>query len=1139
MTPIAITSQEIFKELSAASVNWALANPGDKIRIETQFKVQIVAISSIDSPFVLNKIDGLIGAGWVYDPDNQFGNFNIGDAVKVWNYSTVATMDAGDFTIIDKQGNGLIQLDHAIPTIGNDYSHESVTISNKTPITAVKYHYNFIKNNNAPTFISAIDGVSDQCFVIDYKLASDVASSNMKALGAYEWQDGFTDGAVPMKAITYSFGGSGQYPATIVGVSIDTGAADGIYKSTYKVIHYTKLNPFLLYQANIPPYLGSNCLKLITQIEAMKLYTDPNILHSAIRDNVIGNTGWYDENFNTGITNYKISNLTYKVAGVAVASIQLDATETVIEFDIENTVDTPFIASPTASYTEYVIGFHKVPADPAEYQNTGNLLDANFLYDRLFGGVAGSANNGINYGGTYQVLKGYASTLTSTSKIHIKVGVLMSAAVLASFSASSTPKYYMSFQVRKKSLATNVGDDVTLEIDQNTFTTVTSDPTMIVFDNKNAILRHPESNVLTEGVIYPTAANVFPEDELSANSVFYIESATRLTDVIKLTSVKAQTIVSNGTTTFVLDEFNPQLSAYPFIGYAQYFDLNIADQFHIPVAETIRKYYHAKRRTDLDTGTRFYFSINYPVLFRWETWTQALGVDSSFFNISLPNNGFNQWWFRYKTGAFRLYYRIIVNATKNGVAQSYTQQQELTPHDYSSTAGFTIKTIKTYDLAGTQLVSGSDYFVSGFANTEIRAVFKNTTAPFAVAGDYPNYAGAVVEIGIETFESGGISGKRRYSSKWTADGDTWFASQNSVSAPLKVYLSMNTDGLTFKTVTAKVLLDYTQIPQNTTAFKITARIYDNIAGTWQEECITQKVLTIPSNPAPTSTVPDVPLNPLPGCCNDFIIPVLANASGLALENDVTNFIYWFESITTAATLNLHKWNGSAWTSVDFLSNNDCGTYHAFNFFANDQGQKFIQYTMDWSKVLALYGTGSYKVIVSYVVPVFGTKIFDSYEYCLKTYSAQLAEGTVRLEYWLNGVTGDIEDDTKYKDFGTLNVYNSLRVKGFFGYPKSTYKSENVEYNNGQSLPVEDMQDPVFMLKLYLLPFFLHKIIETDFMMADRLAVTDYNSKNNATYIQKFVRKASGYEPKWYPMQSNLASVELQFKPESNRFRKLR
>lgn len=1134
INPVQLVTQNIYKELNPlVAVTWALVNVGDKVKIETTFRVAIVAISSNDTPIWLNYTDGVIGAGWLYDPDNQFGEFKVGDAIKLWNYVSLTTYDAGDFTIVAKNGNGLIQLDHAVPTVGINYAAYSATVSNKTPITAVKYRYNFIKNNAAPTFISQVDEVSEQLFIAPLKLASDVASTNMQAVGAPEWQAGFASGSNPPQAQTKNFAGATIYPVTIVGVAIDTGAADGIYKSTFKIIHYTIVRPFFLYQMTEPPFVDSNCLKLITKIEAMKIITDPNSLQGLLLDSTLGQSGWYGENYNSGFTPYNLINLTYKVGGISVPSIQLDATETVIEFDVLNTYTGPFTVA-----TQFVIGFHKIPADPAEYKLTGNFLDANFLFDRALQTVGAAAVNGENFAGTYKVLTGISATLGSALLIHVTVKINMAAAVLAGFNASSNPQYFLSFATFNIAPGGSViqDDAAVLEIDRNTFYTVTSDPTMIVFDNKNAILRHPESDPVTQGVIYPAIVNVLPEDELAANSVFYIESATRLTDVIKLTNTKAQIIVSDGTTTFVLHEFLAQLSAYPFIGYAQQFDFSLADQFHIPIAETLRKYYSAKRRSDLDSGTRYYFSVNYPVLFRWETWTQALGVDSSFFNIALPNNGFNQWWFRYKTGAFKLYYKITVNATKNGIGQTYTQQQEINPSDYASNANFTIKTIKTYDMAGVQLVSGATNYISGFANTEIRAVFKNILAPFVAAGD--TYIAGTVVIGIEAWESGGIAGKRRYSGQYVADSDTWFL---SLAGDGKVKQSNVGDGLTYHTVTAKVYLDYTLLPPGVDTFKITARIYDNITGAYQEECITQKVYIIPANPVPVTVTPFVPENPLPGCCNDYVIPVLADATGKATQNDVSGFLWWFDSIVTAATMELKQWNGSAWITVvaNLQATGSYGTPYLFGFYTNGQGQNFIGYKMNWAAVKALIGTGSYKVTVSYTVPVFGNSTKDSYEYCLQTYSPQLADGTVRLEYWLNGVTGDIEDDTKYKDFGTINWYNSLRVNGYFGYPKSTYKSDDIEYNNGQRLFVEDEQEPVYKLKLQLLPFFLHEIIRTDFMMADELAITDYNSKNNATYIQKYVRKDSGYEPSWYPMQSNLASVELQFKQAFNRFRKLR
>lgn len=307
------------------------------------------------------------------------------------------------------------------------------------------------------------------------------------------------------------------------------------------------------------------------------------------------------------------------------------------------------------------------------------------------------------------------------------------------------------------------------------------------------------------------------------------------------------------------------------------------------------------------------------------------------------------------------------------------------------------------------------------------------------------------------------------------------------------------------------------------------------------ECTTQEVFIIPNNPVPSTGVINVPDNPFPGCCNDFVLKVLADDSGKATQNDIggPDLLKWAESIVTSGTMALKQWNGTTWATVDNLTTTSVGTPYVFGFYTNNEGQNFIGYQIEWAKVLSTYGTGSYKVTFSFTIPVLGNITVDTNEYCLQTYTPQLAEGTMRLEYWLNGIMGDNSDDTKIRDYGNLNWYHSLRVRGFFGYPKSEYKEDDTQLNSGQFLYVEDEKTPIYIMKLLLLPAFIHDIISTDYMMADRLAVTDYNSMNPATYIQKFLRKNSGYEPTWHKLQNNLASVELTFRNEFNRFRKLR
>ena len=304
------------------------------------------------------------------------------------------------------------------------------------------------------------------------------------------------------------------------------------------------------------------------------------------------------------------------------------------------------------------------------------------------------------------------------------------------------------------------------------------------------------------------------------------------------------------------------------------------------------------------------------------------------------------------------------------------------------------------------------------------------------------------------------------------------------------------------------------------------------------ECVVNTLKMVPSIISSLATPQvSVPPNPLPGCCTDSVLKVVADNTGLATNNDVSTVIWWFNSTTTAASIVMYKWLNGGWVSQGTISDNTYGTYGAFGYYTNSEGQNFISLQVAWANVLSVKGAGSYKFVCSWTDSIVGNGSATSYEFCLYPYSNLIVDGTIRLEYWLSGTTEDIENDQLIKDYGTLSIYNTLRVNGFFGYPERNYETENIQYNNGQYVWVEDYKKPIYTCKLLLLPEWLHTIIATDFMMADTRAITDYNSKNNGAYVTKYVMKESGYSPKYYPLQANNASVELKFSPQYNRSRK--
>lgn len=294
---------------------------------------------------------------------------------------------------------------------------------------------------------------------------------------------------------------------------------------------------------------------------------------------------------------------------------------------------------------------------------------------------------------------------------------------------------------------------------------------------------------------------------------------------------------------------------------------------------------------------------------------------------------------------------------------------------------------------------------------------------------------------------------------------------------------------------------------------------------------------IKENPVLVTPVPDVPQTKQ--CCSDFFLKVLADTdpdNTDPLRNDVSGFHWWFSPIATGATMTLIK--GSE--TVATMNDDTYGTFHEFGFFVNIEGKPFIEYLLEWQKVLAAFGPGMYKVKCDVSFSIGGlTGTYYSPTYCLAPYSPARADGTVRVEYNLSGLLGTSQYDSEVVDRGDQTFYNAYRIPGYFGFPKATYEETRIQYNSGMRGYVTDFQEPEFMLQTYPIPGFLLEIIRTDVLQADRITITDYNGRNINTWVNKRVFKNGPFEPEYHELQNRLASVKLNFKQEINNLRKNR
>lgn len=1105
--PVYLTNTRIKNELDTDPLTWLLANIGEEVTIEYEISVKTYSINSTTSTWVLNNVDGYLGDGWITGGD--FSMFDIGDTIQWYNYTT-HTFN-GTFTIVDKLSNSEIQLNVALGVPVNTQGSQDV-FSLVLPVTAFRYKWNLIENADPINYFSKVDGTEQVVSVSGLDVNTPTNNIPMTFLGPLPYQ-------------------IGEIEIDVVGL----GTGD-VYSSEFVIRHTTRVTPlFLQFQFddflnNIKPtyYDNNKCLKQIAFFEARYNNTNPNAIETLRKDNVLGNTGFFNENFNTGLTNYRIDNLTYtdsSAVPVVLPAVQLKlVNDTKFSFDVINTTDTPFSAGDSLM----VLNFAKAPNDEAEYKGNNRDMLHNFVWEKVFLKVdnAPIPEDGDNFADpSLRSLAQVKATFVSSSVVRVSGKISFQQAAIDVFNESNEPRYIMFLSCQNHLTTGATADRVTLMVDASPFFFKTNFPDLLDFQSK--IIPH-EVNSYTAAF---TQRDTFTEDELVGYSLVTIENDEDTNDLEKIiTRITSKVVAKNSVTQeeFVLDAASLNTATYPFINGFQYFNIDQPRIFHVPTTE-IRKSFIAR----FDTATSKY-EIAFPYLNRWEYWQALLGVDSDFFNTSQPNDGFNHDWVRYYTGNWKLNYVTEIAMKIDGVPQVYTNYTEYKIFNRNLVGENISCVINTFDGATQLIDGGGQKYILGYKDTLVEATFTDTVNNFPPLG----LANEPIVLGIEVFEEGGVNGKRRMSSKWASDADTWFI---SLAAGDKVQLTQLAPGI----LKGSALIDFTQLNLSKLQWKLSARVYHNnqsalapsIGITDGYGYMGSEVFKlIKENPIDTTPQPVTPEQM--DCCSDFIWRVLAHQTDPdPLYNDINSFLFWFDQdAVDTAVLFLVKNDGTEYALTGIST---YGTPYDYGFFVNNQNQKLVGYEIDWRKVLLTLGEGVYYVRCD-IETVFGgedSQLSDTY--CLKKYSESRANGTLRIEYYINGLMGKNENDEKVRDYGNLNWYNQHRFDGFFAYNKSSNTTTYIQYENGLDEWVEDDQTPEFLMSLKSIPMFKHNVLRTDIMQSDAMYVTDYNKRNIDTYYKKRVQKITGHEPKWNYLRTKLAPVEIRFKQAFNNLKKFR
>lgn len=273
--------------------------------------------------------------------------------------------------------------------------------------------------------------------------------------------------------------------------------------------------------------------------------------------------------------------------------------------------------------------------------------------------------------------------------------------------------------------------------------------------------------------------------------------------------------------------------------------------------------------------------------------------------------------------------------------------------------------------------------------------------------------------------------------------------------------------------------------------------------------------------------------PFDECCGDNELLVFTDQNNLTnkYKNDRTGHIFNLPALTNSADLFLDFQDPftEAWSVAGQLNGNNVGTFYALNFYVNVYSEKYIGYQLDWSQVNNTFGKGygKYRIRCVYTDLLTGVNTLTTYTYKQMPYSSQAAQGTVRFEYYMNRLSIDDANDKHFFDYSTLNWYNSVRVRGNFGYPKPQLNATYITYTNERKqLPDEIQLTDEFELNTKLVKSFVHNIFR-EMVFADDIIVNNYDKYNPHEFVNKSVT-VTGYDNEWFKGTSRKGAINMKF-----------
>lgn len=745
-----------------------------KLKYIIGFDVHTYAIATSNTRIIFAP-SGFPDTGYIQDENGGgfFRDFNSGDDILIQSSAS----NNGTITNIIKIDDNTLKVTARVAE-----SSSTAEIYLAKTYSTVDFRYNLVENNDQPTFASKID-LSTQRYTANNIVA---AFQNMTPMGFQSWHLGE--------------------------VEIIRNGVSATFNNSFQLQHTFYITPFFLREdllGTFPDYfLNSNCLRYIFQLDVKPNVSDNTRTQTLLFDEEVGNTGWLNENYNSGLTNYYIEDLTFTRVSDSepLASIQLSQTEqTEVGFELLNTVDSPFSIAPA---NDIVLNFINVPFQDSEYKQTTTDLSFNFSFDRIKNVVNGSPLDGENA----RAIKDFEISFVNPTWVNVKFKIDLDLATYNRIAAMETKKFLLAISVQDNSgIATS--DGVTIPIAYEDFYIDLGLDAAITVDEE-FFIEHPYQDTV-DGI---TTLESFTEDEVVGYKRFKIDTSLA-SQPFTINAIRAGIRSTDGTNTFKLSEYTIPIQNAPIVNGIEFIDTTQVIPFKAPLTELVTQF-KVERDISSDANPIYYYDVYFGWINRWEYWLENADVNSDFFDIAEPSNGLSNNWERYDSLGYDLEFFVEWDLEVDGLVQTLSFESDFTIADYDSNADWDNEDVKTYDSSNNLLTNGGTQYILGYEDTKVVSEFE-----WVGAGSAPLTSEVEIIMRLEGYQIGGQFGSTRISSARNVGSESQWVSidlSNQVvitSIGNVLYGTAKIDNFTL---------------QNFETFSITARIYDKRA---LENCI--------------------------------------------------------------------------------------------------------------------------------------------------------------------------------------------------------------------------------------------------------------------------------------------------------------